>query len=1088
MVPDLEASVNRLIQLFEPAAVPHLATRDSAALLNTDVKHLFLTLSPQDVVTIIKGLFPERSLTADFDNLILDSAYSSASSATGSSTLTAADNETRTGTASSTTPSVSGSSLTSNTTSGESPLDGFPPKIHSSHSQRTIYEDHSKDRIRDVEENYRNRMKGVIDDLMRIGGVKHSFSEGSRLFVGHQWATFFIQAAGQDLSLTPFEINLRSIEANSDAERQQGYQAEALTFHGAKYQNLSMAITRIVDDDDHMPIPGLAYSSTAVRENSGAGDIRAILESRFHSMVIRCQLRYDFRSAHFWWKNMQTLRDLSLQACESFLGDLVKKLNDSIEIDARTSGKYEEWHYSLQIFQRTQDSAIQDLQNERKALRDKMWYVSQVRHSSTYEDALNVARALRAMARPTAPKQSGVGAWARHRLRTSIGQNRAQAQTLEAIAAPNEHGGPSKLAEEQVGLTSRWLTRHSIENFCKGEERIHRFCFEVRKCVNGLVGESLLDSPVLWSSSLYRLEKQEFDSRSRQSEGRRTQGDLSQGFSTSVSPGLTTSPTLPSTRFETPESTFGNDGLPSRWGQFSQPWLGQPGHPNSPSRLWHLNPASLPPMGAVLTGPQLPSSGHSTLLHIGGKGRRLSKATFMSQLKQSLTSLLLSDLGSMGWNQGSETDRWVADDKVQMATYVNESWSAVSTQPHTRERRNLASDATDPGNASTSPGMRTSTDGMIHDDPQTGITQSAVHSDRGLELRDPTSLFPYTEAYQKLLEKFSLSLDPHVKLLTLYELTLLAASSNEESSAKVHIIEDSALSDTETISNSQQASWTRKIGVPRTRATRLEEVMANCEERRASTMLQGKSNQSSLEHRSYPFNTPITDSKLRFDPHDGNHVVAVLHSIFRDCSLRPKTLFRDLQYIAAFVPSSILDTTPEGKAFWDTGLAALSLKADLCKTMIARANEIVTYHLADSGIAKKANNAAGADGKLAAEGTANREPTSLEHSSLAEAARLYLVTAQEGDPTAARELALFYLTHPELIPRATLALSRPSEIFKTRPATVGSDRSGEGKQREGGLDPLTFAVAFHWMEFAANGGDKDARAFLKQNGELGRGW
>ena len=36
----------------------------------------------------------------------------------------------------------------------------------------------------------------------------------------------------------------------------------------------------------------------------------------------------------------------------------------------------------------------------------------------------------------------------------------------------------------------------------------------------------------------------------------------------------------------------------------------------------------------------------------------------------------------------------------------------------------------------------------------------------------------------------------------------------------------------------------------------------------------------------------------------------------------------------------------------------------------------------------------------------------------------------------------------------------------------------------GGLDPLTFAVVFHWMELAANGGDKDARDFIRGNGEL----
>ena len=50
---------------------------------------------------------------------------------------------------------------------------------------------------------------------------------------------------------------------------------------------------------------------------------------------------------------------------------------------------------------------------------------------------------------------------------------------------------------------------------------------------------------------------------------------------------------------------------------------------------------------------------------------------------------------------------------------------------------------------------------------------------------------------------------------------------------------------------------------------------------------------------------------------------------------------------------------------------------------------------------------------------------------MADAARMLLITAKEGDAVAERELAIFYLTSPELLHRAVLPLTRPSDVFKT---------------------------------------------------------
>lgn len=343
------------------------------------------------------------------------------------------------------------------------------------------------------------------------------------------------------------------------------------------------------------------------------------------------------------------------------------------------------------------------------------------------------------------------------------------------------------------------------------------------------------------------------------------------------------------------------------------------------------------------------------------------------------------------------------------------------------------------------------------------------------------SQFPYLKTYEKLLTRFSISSDPSLKIRLLYKLTLMVKSSMHDfsySPLSADIFSPSA--HINSYLDEQRLPEKHSTGKPRTRATRLEEVVANCEERRRSKAQHHQSAYGGAVNRCERAEPMMSD--LTLESHNPD-VIPLLKLLFNDTSLRPKTLFRDLQYIAALVPASVLDNTPQGKAFWDVGLAALLVKADICKSMVDRANQIVAYHLD-----KPKQHAA--DVTQTTLKTEVQDHT-LDQTTLSTAARLYTITALEGDPTAARELALFYLTNPEIVPRVTLPLSRPSEVFRSSSASLGLDRGGkaglEGKHEERGLDPLTFAVAFHWMEFAANGGDSDAKAFLKGNGELGKG-
>ena len=98
---------------------------------------------------------------------------------------------------------------------------------------------------------------------------------------------------------------------------------------------------------------------------------------------------------------------------------------------------------------------------------------------------------------------------------------------------------------------------------------------------------------------------------------------------------------------------------------------------------------------------------------------------------------------------------------------------------------------------------------------------------------------------------------------------------------------------------------------------------------------------------------------------------------------------------------------------------------------------------------------------------------------------MWTITAKEGDPVAERELAIFYLTHPELVERVTAPLSKPEETFKAQVMEMhgGSSAGKEERDRERS-DPATMCVAYHWMELSALGGDELAKKYLRQREEL----
>lgn len=1076
VTPDVQARVGQFLALFEPT--PSESSLSPVPHDDETVWPSRLMLSPENVICLTNLFYsdlPSPSMYADSPCI---TNPSTASSLSGSSTLTYRSLDLGSTMASSLTPSVSGTLATNNTITGEVytevPQSPFLPLEHLS----------LKTEIVGSKSNLGHRMKAISKNLTETYvSEKDPASHRSSVV----WTFIYITQNGKRLHL----------DQNTDSKPHRAIllDGESPTPNGIHlhdFHALKEAIRALLYHHDASR--DLVKDTEAIAGKFG--DISSLLKNRFESKMSSCNAEFEFANGLFWWKSIQLLQKISSDCHEpnylnTLLGEIANNLKTNINSFDETTKRDSAWCHSLASLQKFQRQELFKFESTRKILRIKMWYVSDVRHSAPYEDALYVTRALRAMATSSRTKQPGSFAnWARNRLRPSIGQDRLEAQTLEALVAHKDHGGLSKLGDDQVELTSRWLTKNSIENFCKGEERIHRFCFEIQKCVNKLAGMSLLESPVLWSSRLFGREKSAFDTRlsAARSYGSPYRNSNTRAYASNytrfIFPQLPYPPTGPSL----------DNGFKSNTGM--NPFCGirnlakAPVEPNVmfPISKAKLNNASvIASLHSSATQKSMTSSGDYIYPNVPEEVLH-AKTSFTHQIKKILYSLFISDLGYLLWIQGSETDAWI---KVQQGNetplpsqpqHYQPVPAAVATRTQDDHQTTESKDSIHvhdkSGNfmSGSQENNKSETASALHGEASrpkvtADTATSPIYS--GLQMSDTTgdgtnSSYPYSKAHKKLLDRLSFTPDPYIKLQILSELETLVLNPMHDS-LSTRIITGSQEGDHDPHIAGSNLINSRHTNIPRTKATSLEEVIANCTERRAGTLTLGASTGSAMKMLSDPINPEAVNTDF---------MINGLLAIFRDPNLRPHTLYRDLQFIAAFIPSSILDQTPLGKSFWDAGLAALALKEDICASMIDRATKITTYHISAS------------QPPLQTIDRISPNPT------LRDAAHLWLLTAKEGSPLAARELALFYLIHPWLLPRVTLPLSKAKDVF--RPIASGDHKgagssggvgggTGGGLGATGGLDALTFSVVFHWMELAANGGDPDARAFLRGNGELSGG-
>ncbi|KAL8658711.1 MAG: hypothetical protein Q9226_000825 [Calogaya cf. arnoldii] len=995
-----------------------------------------LMLSAHDVAGLIRTLYPK----------LLDSASSANPSTAGSSTLVS-ESLWRSETGRSSAPSLSNMSL------------GGASAYNIEHS--ATWDAHLKpldtkadNDARTLSKKKGNRPRIAEDQLLwtyhcLTSPLQPLPTQGGER-VSPDWALFRSDDNG-NVQISPFgETMLRDTNrvANqrTDAEEAGGDTIKGLKYPVARLLSLQTPQPELMRH--HIPPAGVQPE-----------DIKSELENLVQAAIDQASNRYDYQDLHFWWQTKILLENYE-GSIDQLLRSIYTDCQRDIRTDRRISTRIDGHLYGLSSIQESQKRRLASEKQHRKAFRMKMWYVSDVRHSSTFEEALHVTQALRAMADSSRFKHpTGMANWARNRLRNVVGHDRTSAQTLDALTEPNEYSGISKLNDDQVERTTRWLTRNSVENFCRGEERIHRFCLEIQKCANKLTGPTLLESPVLWSSPLFEHEKKVF--------GRKAPNTYEPQFQ-NVSE-ISSYASNPHSMASLPTFTSQQSHSDVRK-EVSSHWISPPQADGvSPARTrlklsdsFAREPVRSTPYHSPHTSLSVPGpvwlsglSGHSQPAgNVHG-----AREIFATEMKKGLYSLILSDLGYLPWHPGSETDSWLRQNPLDdfVTPPGHGTTSPQSAEVHSQPRRKHRQDSAKAPQSlqillTAAPATRQDltsrwkTDGSTKSNTVNSFPERAARP-------ESKQTFPYRQTYKAILERFSMSDDPQNKLQRLHELEELISQSIKESL----LSSSSARIQCDNKQSARTDSFHLKsMLVPRTKATSFEEVIANCTERRAGTMRSTKAAKT-------PSRSPDTPS------FGTDEIVNTLLSIFRDPELRPRTLFRDLQYIAAFVPAGTLDQTAQGKAFWDAGLAALAFKQDLCDAMIVRATNITTYHIS------------------AASSSSPTPPTvpsaDLAHTTLRDAAELWIIAAKEGSATAARELGLLYLTHPELLPRTTLQpFSKPKEVFRT----VGAKKEGSIAE-EGRLDPVTFAVVFHWMEIAANGGDKDARDFLRGNGEWGSG-
>lgn len=709
------------------------------------------------------------------------------------------------------------------------------------------------------------------------------------------------------------------------------------------------------------------------------------LEMLFEQLIQESEERGDFVKAHTWFQQSQDFQSYVFRSANmSSLRDLLAE----IESNARTSVKRalsledacEDWMRNFDPIQQLHSENLKPLLDENERLRDKMWYVADVRTSAPYDEARSIASALRVMGKPKRLPRTRFAPplrhWSASKLSSTNMHLKTEAQILEILSAKPDHGGPNKLSDDQSKATQLWMDRQNVDNLCKGEERLHKLCMEIRKCVDQIVAIQA-DSSTIWSNTLFAR-----DAAFRQHQSAQRKPSLFAGLSNTISQHgfLSLSSQLRSTdglssASHTLSNASSRDYLDSR-----SPTLGSKSSMPfwSPAMTEVDSPSSATSIGDSHTQSALDSAAQKPV-----NNTVATDQSSLERLRHRATSLVLSDLTSTMFSDGSETDRAF--------------WTGLGRDLTDRHFRGLHA---------------------FH----ASIGSQTPTMDSNTPPRPAISRFSFESSFSTLLQKFSAISNPSTKLACLYDIDRLLVPYMAE----------------------QAANESPSLSFARTSS----ELGQLVQERRTPGLAETS--------------------------------VAGFRNVFSKGTLRPSTIFRDLQYIAALLPSSVLHNTPEGKAFCNAAVAITSLKQEARTIMVETADSIIAYHSNNRGHGRSPSTAQ--QQRDSATFTApSRTPSAEEVSrySMADAAYLLQITAKEGDSVAQRELATLYLTHPELMDRIIAPFARTRDVFKEE--LESKWRKNQDPNR---CDPTTMCVAHHWMSLSSKGGDSLAKEYLRQREEM----
>lgn len=1238
----IENICNRFKDGGKSAKKPRLLpARSITSLKETAEVHPYLVISPADLVTMVNALFPERRPQSSHSSGFRSAApsvsgFSAISQPVSVRTVPSSfDNMSVLSTSAESYGSDASTSKEQTLVDEGSPRRSSPPPIPE--NRPSNYE----------EDGFQLRI--AVQEMAQALG--QDVVNGSCHPCAERWAVLFISADGNQLSTNmtydPDDLEDEETSSNaSDTEDEesgperpeldrdyhqlrdsilklvQEYEIpQSVDSDGSKqtFSNRASSLkkyrskNRIITMGSRNPYRQRATSfgsaaGSPPRSDKGKGldddiDSRPQLITMLEAAVRQSRAQSDFVSAHLYWRTLQQLNAITSESLRrdgfaALLNIFSRGPRDSIRRSAVAIEEYDAWLVWLKQSQERVDGLIDNMMRRLRALRDKMWYVTDVRNSAPYEDSRNVAAALKTMGTPRR--------WASfQRIKSHMQRGPAsnyiyktESQVLELLHAEEEQGGPNKLRDEQAEKTARWLDQYQIVNFCQGEERIHRFCLEVDSCVNKLIGESIVDGPVLWSSELYARDRRSFEmsknTRSRDQDNQSVWDDSisivsdpsdqrfvsvsrpaslsSRGFrqnwsdSSSRFSSFSRAPTVVSEPLDSQEY-FGAsspihqiDPSATFWSPFQQHHRAT--SPSAASRA-HSPTTSVTNLSGSFHFASHPSHSQQSIGRSGASTtsstetvhqQRISdeKARFLAELRQTLTSLLLSDLGNLVFARGSETDAWfeglgqecidrreaiqrrarkaMAKEKRKSVKsglkqrFLEKNGSFGDLRLNDAHSEKALSDTQSLGAPEGAAGSHHGSvhGGSVYGNESTATTETISARKKDESRKDSLPDFPFAKAYQRLLKMFCVHPNPYAKLNALYELQHLIIASLNTGSRRARLAWARSRSELGSTSSHTEEHGSGS-GV---RLQSLEERIDNVKERRSHTLLQSPAVGSGQAGR-LPAGAGNAETRSIAGFAANTEVVPnVLQALFRDPNLRPKTLFRDLQWISAFVPSSYLDTE-KGKAFWDAGLAALVLKQEVCRTMVEVADEIVKNYTQSRSASSNRPGTSHSTSTISAPDPPTNNPNPadsptppspppsplpLSSRSLADAAKMWTITAKEGDPTAQRELAIFYLSNPELVPRTTLPLSKPRDIFKRQLMEKygGGNSGGSGSRHHrssdyhhfgadvmglggaGGAsgedsgsgdikrDPALMCIAFHWMEAAEKGGDEVARNFMAQ--------